>query len=408
MLSAQGGVMNKEIIIEAVLQGEPLDQLVDMVGLLLDNPMVIIGQSFEIVSYTRNFEVENELWLNAVERGFITLEFGATLNNWDQFVVEGQEYIEFSKIDNQNKRRFYQITYQDCVIGYLNVLECNHQFDKNNAEDYQFACKVIAKELFLQKERYHPDSNVQDEDILLDLYYERFKSKEHLFHRASHLDIYHFGIYQVITSDISELISYNVETDNLKNELKGLLGDSVIIIVGHILVILLCGRTFKSEIQINKFLIQSKLEFNVSNIFTELYDFKIYFSKAREARTLKKYLTNKSRIVFYNDIKLYETLSLALEKVDYLDLVDSRIIKIQLFDLVNGTNYLETIRSYLENEKSVQAVAESLYIHRNTVIYRIKKIKELFNINFDNYDQLVQLYISTKLLMINESKKNKD
>jgi len=400
--------MNKEEIIEAVLRGENLDHLVEMVGLLLDNPVVIIGQSFEIVSYTRNFEVENELWQNAVKRGFITLEFGATLNNWDQFVHEGQAYIEFSKIDSQNKRRFYQITYQDCVIGYLNVLECNHSLDEKEEEDYRFACKVIAKELFLQKERYHPDLNIQDEDILLDLYYDRFKSKEHLFHRASHLDIYNHKIYQVITCDISQLISYNVETDDLKNKLKGMFGDAVIIIVGHILVILLCGNLFKSDVRINKFLAQNKLEFNVSNMFNELFDFKTYFLKAKEARLLKKYLKNKSRVVFYNDIKLYESLSLALEKVDFMDLVDSRVIKIQLYDLVNGTNYLETIRAYLENEKSVQAVAESLYIHRNTVNYRIKKIKELFDINFDNYDQIVQLYISTKILMIHESKKNKD
>lgn len=407
MLGAQGGHMNKDEIIEAVLQGEPLDQLVDMIGLLLNNPIVIIGQSFEIVSYTRNFEVDNELWVNAVKRGFITLEFGATLNHWNQFVVAGKDYVEFSKIDDQNKRRFYQITYQNCVIGYLNVLECHHQLDERDAEDYSFACKVIARELFLQKERYHPYLNVQDEDILFDLYYERFKSKEHLFHRASHLDIYKYDMYQVITCDISELISYNVQTDNLKNELKGLFGNSVIIIVGHILIILLCERNFNSDIKINKFLAENKLEFNVSNIFSELYDFKTYFLKAREARTLKKYLKNKSRIVYYNDIKLYESLTLALEKVDYMDLVDSRIIKIQLYDLVNGTNYLETIRSYLENEKSVQAVAESMYIHRNTVNYRIKKIKELFHINFDSYDQIVQLYISIKLLMINESKKNK-
>jgi|GEM_PF-2007891 len=400
--------MKKEEIIDAVLRGETLDKLVEMVGLMLDNPIVIIGQSFEIVSYTRNFAVENELWLNAVNRGFITLEFGATLNNWDQFVHDGQDYIEFSKIDNLNKRRFYQISYQDCVIGYMNVLESNHPLDEKRAEDYRFACKVIAKELFLQKERYHPDLNVQDEDILLDLYYDRFKSKEHLFHRASHLDIYNHKIYQVITCDISQMISYNAETDDLKNELKALFGDSVIIVVGHILVILLCGKLFKSDIKINKFLAQNKLEFNVSNMFNELFDFKIYFLKAKEARLLKKYLKNKSRIVFYNDIKLYESLSLALDKVDFMDLVDSRIIKIQLYDLVNGTDYLETIRAYLENEKSVQAVAESLYIHRNTVNYRIKKIKELFNINFDNYDQLVQLYISIKILMINESKKNKD
>lgn len=36
----------------------------------------------------------------------------------------------------------------------------------------------------------------------------------------------------------------------------------------------------------------------------------------------------------------------------------------------------DTLKGYLDNERSVTKTAAELFIHRNTIIYRIKKIQE--------------------------------
>ena len=48
-------------------------------------------------------------------------------------------------------------------------------------------------------------------------------------------------------------------------------------------------------------------------------------------------------------------------------------------DLHHHSQYLETLRSYIENDRSLMGVAESTFTHRNTVNYRIQNIKKILN-----------------------------
>lgn len=67
---------------------------------------------------------------------------------------------------------------------------------------------------------------------------------------------------------------------------------------------------------------------------------------------------------------------------------------IQKYDEEKGTNMVETLEKYLLYVGNPVAAAESLNIHRNTLLYRINKIKELtdFNIEDGNERFLIQLY----------------
>ena len=48
-------------------------------------------------------------------------------------------------------------------------------------------------------------------------------------------------------------------------------------------------------------------------------------------------------------------------------------------DQHHHSQYLETLRSYIENDRSLMGVAESTFTHRNTVNYRIQNIKKILN-----------------------------
>ena len=53
--------------------------------------------------------------------------------------------------------------------------------------------------------------------------------------------------------------------------------------------------------------------------------------------------------------------------------------KIHYSDQGEGIGYVETLRSYIINDRSLIGVARSTYTHRNTVNYRIQNIKRLLN-----------------------------
>ena len=68
------------------------------------------------------------------------------------------------------------------------------------------------------------------------------------------------------------------------------------------------------------------------------------------------------------------------------------------YDEINNTNYYHTLFLYLKNNQNSTLTAKDLFIHRNTMLYRINKIKELTNIDFSNTEETFQVLLSYKIM----------
>lgn len=58
------------------------------------------------------------------------------------------------------------------------------------------------------------------------------------------------------------------------------------------------------------------------------------------------------------------------------------------------TEYLRTLRVYLDTNRSIAESARRLFVHRNTVVYRIKRILELLEIDLDDPHQALSLHLA--------------
>ena len=65
-------------------------------------------------------------------------------------------------------------------------------------------------------------------------------------------------------------------------------------------------------------------------------------------------------------------------------LSDYRILRLIQEDEENNTDLYHTLKMYLLNGNNVTAAAENLHIHRNTLVYRLKQIKECMEIDIND------------------------
>jgi DNA-binding PucR family transcriptional regulator len=104
-----------------------------------------------------------------------------------------------------------------------------------------------------------------------------------------------------------------------------------------------------------------------------------------------------------------------------IDDVQSKVILLQLSDLANqhsdlvtgpvqelaahdrdkGTQYLSTLRAYLEAFGDIPTAAERLGIHANTFRYRLRRVIELFELDLDDHDERLVLDLQLRLLETN-------
>ncbi len=61
------------------------------------------------------------------------------------------------------------------------------------------------------------------------------------------------------------------------------------------------------------------------------------------------------------------------------------IYPIQKYDAINESNLCEVLQSYMKHNGSINQVAEELFVHRNTVNYKIKKIEQILGKNLSDF-----------------------
>ena len=72
-------------------------------------------------------------------------------------------------------------------------------------------------------------------------------------------------------------------------------------------------------------------------------------------------------------------------------------------DKENGTQYFETLRTYLLLERDIPRASEKLIIHRTTLLYRLKKIQELIQLDLE--DPWQRLYLNLSLWILEQERK---
>ena len=73
------------------------------------------------------------------------------------------------------------------------------------------------------------------------------------------------------------------------------------------------------------------------------------------------------------------------------------LLPLREYDQKNNSDLTEVLKSYLTHNGSVKETADELFVHRNTINYKITKISELLNIDLSKLNSRLILSISFML-----------
>ena len=79
-------------------------------------------------------------------------------------------------------------------------------------------------------------------------------------------------------------------------------------------------------------------------------------------------------------------------------LIHERLRLLQESDAQQGTEYMKTLRVYLDEQMNAMRTAKKLFIHRSTFLYRLDKIKLLLESGLDDPEEVLYLNYSFRLL----------
>ncbi len=139
----------------------------------------------------------------------------------------------------------------------------------------------------------------------------------------------------------------------------------------------------------------------VSNCFTDVSETRIHYRQALLAAQMTMRLNLGKQGLFMDLMPLPMFLSV-LENERTETFVHPAIYQMQEYDATHGTDYYQTMRAFALTMHNKDRAADRLNIHRNTLLYRLGRIAELFELPYEDDKVALNLLCSYLLLELGE------
>jgi purine catabolism regulator len=121
------------------------------------------------------------------------------------------------------------------------------------------------------------------------------------------------------------------------------------------------------------------------------------FAQAQEALTLAQTLFGGDKVLLFGDLGLYHLLC-RLRGCDELgEFYKQTLAPLAEYDANHNTQLVSTLEAFFAHHGNASQTAESLYLHRNSLLYRLDRIREISGLDLDDAEDRFSLQLALKL-----------
>ncbi|RYM04974.1 PucR family transcriptional regulator [Sporolactobacillus sp. THM7-7] len=124
------------------------------------------------------------------------------------------------------------------------------------------------------------------------------------------------------------------------------------------------------------------------------------YIEAKQAMAIGTKLNQGGGVYSFQDMEVYHLILEASAYVDFDKMIQDKIGSIVRHDKENNTQLLDTLYQFLACGGNVNETADHLFIHRNTVKYRLDRVREIIHSDFEEPSQRFILYLCCALYFL--------
>ena len=372
-------------LMDLFLRGEDINSLVNNLSEIVEFPVLLLDKDFNIIYRSKDLDEQEISLLSSFNNG---------INNFT-IKLKDISYNEETYIK-------YPINAGQTKFGYIILLKGKSK-SQNLMVAVEQASLLIASLFYknyavLEKERSFQDSFIRD------ILQRKIDSPIDTINRAKD-----FGwnmefpqvimIVRLITEDdkkkkelYKDLLDSNFIERTLEEEISinrnkvktVYIDDSLVVFLNVIFM----NNIKESSIEIGEILLKNlhngvKVGIGISNTATDIHSFSLAYKEAKNSVVVGSILNKGSFISHYGDHEMFNIIK-EVKDIDILNkYVNNKLGKILEYDKSTDMKLMETLRVLIEENLNAKKAAEKLFIHYNTLRYRIDRIKEL-GINLDD------------------------
>lgn len=371
---------------------------------ILRNPLVVTDESYNLVGYSSSGEVSDPIWQAIIESGYCPIDIVRILR-YEGFEKQLEReasplFLTKGEFSKYIRRLVTEIRIGEQLKGYMALLEYEKTITPIDQEVLKFVSSVIALE-FAKSDAISKARGHLGQELLGDLVKGNIGSEAIAVNRVKSLDWSLGEHLQVVLIGNKENRRIGGEYyDSVQSMILRHLPASKISFASNHIVILATGNSqdmLKGVLPaLEKFCHRHCLSLGIGRSYKTLMEVSLSYKEAKKALLLASSLKKSGTVHHYEDLAVYDLL--VNIKKGYR--IHPGLQKLVEYDKNNGTDYIKTLSTYLRNYKNLSRTADELVLHRNTILYRLKKIEEILQSSLDNHSLCLQLELGIMLLDI--------
>ena len=379
--------MDLQTFLNDFMNKDDLKLLVRDASALFECPVMVVDMAFRAVAWYCAADFDDAPLRASIERGSLTYETGS-------FLVGSDAQAHFVSLeDSPYRRRFSLLVTGGAPVGYLILVDVDDRLEREDPRVFSAVESALAKQLMLESNRSSLQS--PEESVLQHLLEGRF-TDEGLFElQADAAGLKYMAPRRIALVNLELYRSTNWSENALRSTILDYFPMSRPLVHDGGVVFFL-----NSDPDMGLFRNLSR-QFNLRVVVSAPMDRLFRLPEVYAAtRALMETLLPRMQHPFAVTAEPYQALMMLRHLEDWPDLALPTVRALAQRDREDGTLYCLTLYTYLSCHHSLQETCARLYTHRNTVLYRVRKMKEELDIPIDDPDQHLALLLSAAMMLV--------
>lgn len=407
-------------LMQGLLDGNGIQGIANTLSSLVTNPVAVLDQAYRVVASASQCSGD-AAWQAMLDWGEIPeslLQAGCLRLYWARLTVEDKPFrLEVaSEFGLTVPRVVVPIMAHKDRMGYIFCLESPRMLEREDLTAFEQAATMCALELMRQQTAYEVAARYTGE-FLLDLVTGNSSDNEAGLNRAACLGYDLSNPHQMLVVEIAHLppdpSSGSVEFTPIRKihrVVETILRNShsKTMLVGHGqgFVITIPGdklsttRSIAKNLaqEINRMFPKAEVYFGTGRTCWKVTDYPESYREGRRAVTVGKATSRVTEVIAYDALGVVGLLVDAENKAKLLEFAHFTLKPILKYDELKKASLLLTLNAYFRYDGNLQKMASELFLHKNTVRYRLEKIWKLLGTKVFSGDRKLELQLASKIL----------
>ena len=163
------------------------------------------------------------------------------------------------------------------------------------------------------------------------------------------------------------------------------------------MAILVQAISENQKLELKKLTKKHDIAVGISWQFYNVAQFKRYFNQAVSAIKLSQRLGSSGEVVDYTEMAIFDLLNNYSGKIPLQNFCHPVLEILKTYDKINSTEFYITLRAYLQLNKNLSLTSKALFIHRNSLTYRLNRITQLTDIDLNDTKLMYSLMDSFRI-----------